>query len=103
MSDDNIQMLDVKFKEPVDDDQMLRLIPESSGCLRHAYLIDPKSDKVSCANCTMTFNPMAVLVELSKQESRWNRTRKSYQEEMKVLNKRKRCTCRNCGQVTPII
>ena len=65
-----ITNIGIKFKKPTDDERMLTAVPKSSGCYNHQYLIDAEANEVTCSKCDKVFNPMAVLVALTREESK---------------------------------
>ncbi|MFA7333371.1 MAG: hypothetical protein WC130_03660 [Kiritimatiellia bacterium] len=103
MADDKIIPLGVTFKKPDDGEKMLSLVTYSPGeCREHSYLIDPQADTVTCKNCPKVFNPMAVLVDLCRKESRWMNSYRQYHDEMKRLDQRQRTKCEHCDKMTRI-
>lgn len=100
--DDDVTKLGVRFKNPINEEKMLSLVPYYKGCLDHAYVIDAEADIVTCSKCDKTFNPMSVLVDLCKKESRWMQNAERYTDEMKRLSERRRTKCQYCKKMTPI-
>lgn len=96
-----IVQLPVKAKEPAGD---LFLVPAPQPCCHFppAFTVDPDAGKCFCRHCSGEVSPMFVLEQLMKQESRWNRTRAAYQDEMKRLDERSRTKCQHCGEMTKI-
>ena len=105
---DNVENIGIKFKKTDGKrDQNLTLVKSYEGerfCVRngHAYVIDEESDIITCQNCDKTFNPIWVLIDLCRKESKWTHNFKRYQEEMKRLANRKRTKCKSCGEMTDI-
>lgn len=100
---DNVTEIGVKFKKPIKgDERMLRLRGVPTGCFDHSYVIDAEADKVTCSKCEKSFNPMSVLVDLARKESRWMMNMQRYQKEMKRLSERQRTKCNKCGHMTRI-
>lgn len=99
---DNIEPIGIKFKQPADEERMLKTVYKGAGCFNHAYLIDEEASQVTCAKCDKIFNPMAVLLDLSRKESTWMMNRKRSIEAMEKLEKRSRTKCYNCGKMTRI-
>lgn len=99
---DNIKDIGIKFKKPNDNKKMLTLAPRDDGCHKHSYIVDPELDRVTCANCDKVFNPMAVLTELTRQESRWMMNYRHADEKMKRLSEKQRTKCNHCGKMTKI-
>ena len=102
MDDDNITKIGIKFKNPTDEEMMLKVVRSYTGCRDHAYIIDPELDTVSCGICEKTFNPMSVLEDLARRESKWTYNGERYREEMKRLGERSRTKCKHCGKMTRI-
>ena len=101
---DNIKDIGVRFKKPTtgNEDKFLTLVSPYKGCIEHKYVIDEEGDVVTCSNCDKTFNPMSVLVKLSRKESRWMMNMQRYNEDMKRLSERCRTKCQHCKQMTKI-
>ncbi len=102
MEDDDATKIGIRFKNPASEEKMLSLVPYYKGCLQHNYVIDSEADIVTCSKCDKTFNPMSVLVDLSKQESLWMRNFERYADEMKRLSGRSRTKCHHCKKMTDI-
>ncbi len=102
MSDDKIPVLPVKHKAEL---RHLTLVPpERAGCLHYPaqFTVDVNAAKCFCRKCNAEVSPMFVLERLMNQESQWNRTRESYQDEMRRLAERSRTKCQHCGKQTRI-
>lgn len=103
MSDDKIKRLPVRFRKEGHEGKMLTLVPRyRNKCLEHQYIIDEEANKVTCTNCDKIFNPMFVLVQLARKESRWMMNRSDYQDRMKRLSEKQRVKCKHCKQFTPV-
>ncbi len=117
MSDDNVTDLPVKFKSPPSDDEpMLKVVSgrtSSSGCdhrwvyadgkmLSVQYLIGEGDAEVECSACGTRLNPMFVLTILAREDTKFDRARQRYQEEMQRLRSRSRTTCQHCRKMTRI-
>jgi hypothetical protein len=103
VSGDNILQLPVMNKQEGAADRFLVEVPFSKCKHRQGpFEVDVDGAKCTCTACGETVSPFFVLNALMNQESRWMRTRASYQEEMKRLAERSRTKCRNCGEMTPI-
>ena len=99
---DNIEKIPIRFKHKEKGEKMLTLVPSYKGCLYHSYVIDAEASQVTCKNCDKIFNPMAVLVELARKESRWMMNLEDYEDRMKRLSEKKRVKCKHCKQFTPV-
>lgn len=99
---DNVEPIGIKFKPAADEERMLKTVHRGAGCTNHAYLIDGEASQVTCDKCDKIFNPMAVLLDLSRKESTWMINRKRSIVEMEKLEKRSRTKCYNCGKMTRI-
>ena len=101
MADDSkITGIGVGFKKPKPDEQMLSVV-RKRHC-DHAYIIDAEASVVTCSKCDLTFNPMSVLVDLVRVESKFMRNAERYRDEMKRLSERTRTKCDSCGKMTRI-
>lgn len=117
MSDDNITKLPIKFKAPPSDDGPMLQIVETrfgAGECNHAtqyvngkmvsarYLIREGETEVECSLCATKLDPMFVLRKLAHEETKWERSRKTYHEEMARLKERKATKCEHCSKMTRI-
>lgn len=98
--DERVVKIGVKFKKQDPDDKMLSLVPRYTGCINHSYIIDAEAKEVTCSKCTKTFDPMSVLVDLARHESRWFEHKRQYVQEMKRLDEKSRTKCQHCGKMT---
>ena len=104
VSDDgNILKLPVKSR-PAPDGSLFLVPPPYGKCqhYRGPFEIDEHAGTAMCLECKEPVSLLFVLLQLMKQESRWNRTREAYQEEMKRLSERESTKCRHCGKMTRI-
>jgi len=116
MSDDNITKLPIKFKAPPSDDgPMLKIVDRyDRGSCNHSYqfingrtvnakyLIREGEMEVECSLCDTKLDPMFVLRRLAHEETQWERSRKTYHEEMARLKERKATKCEHCSKMTRI-
>lgn len=89
--------------EPPSGDVML--IPPPSGKCIHfntSFEVDEDAGDCKCLGCGERVTAIFVLTQLMKMESRWNRTREAYQDEMKRLEERSSNKCNHCGKMTRI-
>lgn len=114
MSDDNVTKLPVNFKvPPTDDGPMLKIVSGIGSCnhsfsviqgkiINAKYLIREGETEVECSLCEAKLDPMFVLRKLAHEETKWERSRHTYQEEMKRLGGRRSTKCDHCGKMTRI-
>jgi hypothetical protein len=103
ITDAEVVRLPVTKVEPPDG--TLMLVPPPFGKCIHfntTFEVDEDSGDCKCLGCGERVTAIFVLVQLMKQESRWNRTREAYQAEMQRLKERERTKCQHCGQITRI-
>ena len=106
--DDNVVPLGVRYRGPLDADNppvMTVVQPGPNPCsFRHRgpYLVDEKLADVECGTCRAKLNPMHVLGELARQETRYHEYRRTYLEQVQRLRQRSRTKCEKCGQMTRI-
>jgi hypothetical protein len=100
---ENVTVLPVKQREPVDEGAFLRPVPPGK-CIHFntSFEVDVDGGKCKCLGCGEEVTPIFVLQQLMNKESRWNRTREAYQEEMRRLKERSSTKCNHCGQMTRI-
>ncbi len=65
---------------------------------RISIVADLKS--VQCDECLELLDPMALLVRLSREETRFDERRAAYQAERELWEKRRSTKCRHCGRMT---
>lgn len=105
MSDDNVTKLPVRFRKPLADEGRIIQEADPIGACRHqdaTYLIGPGAADVECSKCGTRLDPMWVLRQLARHDSRMHSAHSRYHEEMKRLSERTRTKCENCGQMTRI-
>lgn len=117
MSGDKITKLPVNFKAPPSDDgPMLTIVDTRFGatgcnhsftyvggkCVSAKYLIREGETEVECSLCETKLDPMFVLRKLAHEETKWERSRKTYREEMARLNERKATKCEHCSRMTRV-
>lgn len=100
MSD--IKTLPVKNKR---NDNGLFLVPSPVNKCKHytgPFEVDQDSGTCICKECGEKVTPIFVLKRLMDSESRWNRARSNYIDQMKRLKERSRTKCQHCGRMTAI-
>ena len=116
MSDDKITKLPVKYKSPPSDDgPMLKIVDryDRNACnhnwqfingrqVNAQYLIREGEMEVECSLCETKLDPMFVLRRLAHEETQWDRSRKTYHEEMARLKDRQKTKCEHCSKMTRI-
>jgi hypothetical protein len=73
------------------------------GCnhLDGPYYFDEALTEVECG-CGAKLNPVFVISRLAAHESRWRLARETYLNLQAEHEKRARCKCQHCGQMTRI-
>ncbi|MCK5612031.1 hypothetical protein KAR91_59725 [Candidatus Pacearchaeota archaeon] len=71
-------------------------------CKHTSFEIDEAFNEVTCCECGAKMNPMFILLQMAKQETRFSMARKNYIEEQKRLSERSRTKCQHCGKMTRI-
>ncbi len=99
----NLLTLSVKPREPVDENSFLQPV-EITTCRHYfgPFEVDVDGAKCKCKACGGEVSPIFVLEQLMRDESRWNRTRTAYLDEMKRLGERSRTKCEHCEKMTRI-
>ena len=103
MADDDVTKLPIRNKRK--DDGRLFLVPppyEKCKHYRGPFEVDEDAGTCKCLECGEDVSPMFVLKRLMSQESRWNRARENYKDEMKRLAERSKTKCEHCGKMTRI-
>lgn len=82
----------------------LMLVPPPMGRCSHRgpFEVDLEAGDCKCLVCGERVTAIYVLKVLMEAESRWNRTREAYQEEMRRLGQRSSTKCQHCGKMTRI-
>jgi hypothetical protein len=98
---DNIVKLKVA-KRPTDTVIQLKRI-EIGECQHYngPFYYDEKLSEVTCG-CGAKLNPIWVIAQLGRQESRWVEGRKAYLQLKAEHEQRWRCKCQHCGKMTRI-
>lgn len=102
----NVTKLPVKFKTPAPPE--LSLVLDDHTKCRHwefsgaQYIVDEALAEVTCSLCNEKLNPMWVLNQIAKRESRMLQAHERYVDEMKRLKERSRTKCDSCGKMTRI-
>lgn len=71
-------------------------------CQHKQVLVDEALAEVECKDCGAKLNPIAVLVRLSREESRLKNRIEQNQRLKAELEKKTRTKCRHCGEMTPV-
>lgn len=100
---DKVVALPVKHAEPPDGSRMLQPVPFNK-CTHWntTFEVDTDAGDCKCLGCGERVTAIFVLRRLMDEESRWNRTRAAYQDEMARLKARERTKCQHCGKQTRI-
>jgi len=70
---------------------------------KHIHMtIDGELNEVECDDCGAKLNPVAMLLRIAHEESKWQRENQYLRELHKKLDKRVRCKCQKCGEMTNI-
>ena len=101
-SGENVVTLPVKPREDLGRERVL--LVEHTRCLHfgQTYKVDERLAEVTCGGCGEKLNPMWVLEQLCREESRWHELHARYQDELKTLRARRRTKCEHCRQMTRI-
>ena len=77
-------------------------VVHSYKCQHGKFLVDEKKDRVECGLCHEMLNPMWVLLQIAREDSRL-RDRWSYMKaEVMLLEPKLRTKCQHCQKMTPI-
>lgn len=73
------------------------------GKCQHMHMtVDDELATVACDDCGEKLNPVAVLLRLANEESRWGQRANELRDALQRLDQRQRCKCQHCGQMTRI-
>lgn len=87
----------------MDDEAVLQINQFGNRCQHNKFLIDPSASFVTCGMCGEHLNPVWVLDELRKQNSRYQRHVEFLKKEAELAKDRNRCKCEKCGQMTRVV
>lgn len=100
---DNIRHLPIARADTTK--RQLRMITRTPGECHHrgvTYYFDEAENEITCGACKARLNPVWVIAEMAKHESRWCAHREAYLRALEKYEQRKRCKCEHCGQFTRI-
>jgi hypothetical protein len=113
--EDKIRRLPVKFRTRTDVGEVsLKIVAAvetacdhiavagEGGLVEVCYLIREGETEVECGHCSTRLEPMWVLNQMARRESRYRRTVERCHEAMKRLAERSKTRCECCGQMTGI-
>lgn len=82
-------------------EQVLKKVT-SFKCQHNQFLVDPEMAYVECALCHEHLNPMWCMVQLCNTEARAIKRLDWLNNESAKAEKKNRCKCEKCGQMTRI-
>lgn len=88
-----------------DHDSAIKLKVYEPGNCQHigvTYYYSDAEKNITCGGCGAQLNPIWVVGQFARAESRWNEARRRYKETMQELDRRIRCKCQHCGKMTRI-
>lgn len=100
--DPKVTVLPVRKK---DTERQFRIVDQFEQKCTHrgvTYEVCDVENEVVCGACRTRLNPIWVLKYLAMEESRFDSSRRAYLEAKKDHEKRVRCKCQHCGQMTRI-
>lgn len=71
-------------------------------CQHNRVQVDAELAEVECKDCGAKLNAIAVLVRYATEESRLSQRIEAMKTEREKLEKRVRCKCQHCGQMTRV-
>ncbi len=87
------------------NERQLERVPYEPGKCEHlnvTFFYSEAENEVTCGACGAKLNPIWVIAQLGNQECRWLEARRRYIEAKAEHEKRRRCKCQHCGQMTNI-
>jgi hypothetical protein len=112
---DKITRLPARFRPPpAADGPSLQIVDGAATPCDHAavlrdgalvevaYLIREGETEVECSHCGTRLDPMWVLNQMAKRESRYRRTVERCHEALRRLDERSKTRCDCCGEMTSI-
>lgn len=73
------------------------------GKCRHMNMtVDDELATVACDDCGEKLNPIAVLLRMAHEESRWGQRAAELQQALQRFSERERTKCQHCGHMTRI-
>jgi hypothetical protein len=71
-------------------------------CQHNHMTIDDQLWNLKCDDCGASLNPFEALKRLSYEAEKWEQEQKRAVEVRAEIDKRVRCKCQHCGQMTRI-
>lgn len=71
-------------------------------CKHGKYIVDESLNKIECALCHKELNPIWVLGQMCNDENRYNQNIVHLKEVASKAQKKNRCKCEKCGEITRI-
>jgi len=73
------------------------------GRCKHMNLtVDDELATVSCDDCGEKLNPIALLLRMATDESRWQHRADELRDALKRYDEKQRCKCQHCGKFTRV-
>lgn len=73
------------------------------NCSHNKFIVDPQLSTVECGLCGEKLNPMWVLEQYAKGESRLFNQLYTLKSEIEISKSKVRCKCKHCGKITSIL
>lgn len=75
---------------------------DKKKCKHLHFLIDEEHQEVTCGDCEMKLNPMWVLTQLARSETRFVRENQIRKETIAKLEAKRRTKCQHCQKMTRV-
>lgn len=71
------------------------------GRCKHMNLtVDDELATVQCDDCGEKLNPIALLIRMTQEESRWQQRANDLKDLLQRFEEKHRCKCQHCGKFT---
>ncbi len=78
-------------------------------CKHIQVIVDKDLSTLECKNCKAQLNPISILARMAREQSTWKWRNEQNQKNIQImkeadliLEKKHRCKCEHCGQMTKI-
>ncbi len=98
-------MTDVDLTPNQDNVVLLSVVRKQfklNQCEHKIIVIDNILNEVECEACGVKLNPVAVLERFATEQTAWERLLRDRSVLEERINKKSRCKCQHCGQMTYI-
>lgn len=71
-------------------------------CKHMNMTVDEELATVQCDDCGEKLNPIALLLRMTHEESRWQQRADDLRDALRRYDEKQRCKCQHCGKFTRV-